>query len=73
MNGRIRELILNAEQTHMIRDIVAESGFYGMQTFDQSVLALYRAGLIELDEAMAGATSAHDFQVALHEEGFEPV
>jgi twitching motility protein PilT len=73
MNGRVRELILNPEQTHLIRDIVAESGFYGMQTFDQSVLALYRAGLIELDDALAGATNSHDFQVALHEEGFETV
>lgn len=73
MNGRIRELILNPDQTHMIRDIVAESGFYGMQTFDQSVLALYRAGLVELDDAIAAATSSHDFQVALHEEGFETV
>ena len=73
MNGRIRELILNPDQTHMIPDVVAESGFYGMQTFDQSVLALYRAGLIELDDAMSGASSSHDFQVALHEEGLETV
>jgi twitching motility protein PilT len=73
MNGRIRDLILNSDQTHMIRDIVAESGFYGMQTFDQALLALYRQGLVELDDAMAAATNAHDFQIALKQEGLQPV
>ena len=73
MNGRIRDLILNPEQTHMIPDIVAESGFYGMQTFDQALLGLYRSGLIELEEAMVAATNPHDFQIALRQEGLQPV
>jgi twitching motility protein PilT len=73
MNGRIRDLILNPEQTHMIRDIVAESAFYGMQTFDQALLALYRSGLVELEDAMTAATNAHDFQIALKQEGLQPV
>jgi twitching motility protein PilT len=73
MNGRIRDLILNPENTHMIRDIVAESGFYGMQTFDQALLALYRSGLVELDDAMNAATNQHDFQIALRQEGLQPV
>jgi twitching motility protein PilT len=73
MNGRIHDLILNAEQTHMIRDIVAESSFYGMQTFDQALLALYRSGLVELEDAMAAATNSHDFQIALRQEGLQPV
>ncbi|MFN2526317.1 MAG: type IV pilus twitching motility protein PilT [Actinomycetota bacterium] len=73
MNGRIRDLILNPEQTHMIHDIVAESDFYGMQTFDQALLALYRAGLVELEDAMAAATNQHDFTIALRQEGLQPV
>ena len=73
MNGRIHDLILNSEQTHMIRDIVAESSFYGMQTFDQALLALYRSGLVGLEEAMAAATNSHDFQIALKQEGLQPV
>ena len=73
MNGRIRDLILNPEQTHMIYDIVAESSFYGMQTFDQALLGLFRAGLIELDDARSAATNAHDFQIALQQEGLQPV
>jgi twitching motility protein PilT len=50
MNGRIRDLILDPERTHMIYDIVKEGTFYGMQTFDQALLALYRAGLVALEE-----------------------
>jgi twitching motility protein PilT len=73
MNGRLHDLILNAEQTHMIYDIVAESGFYGMQTFDQSLIALYRSGLVSIEEAMNTATNPHDFQIALRQEGLQPV
>ena len=73
MNGRIRDLILNAEQTHMIHDIVADSSFYGMQTFDQALLALYRSELVALADAMEAATNPHDFEVALRHEGLQPV
>ncbi len=73
MNGRIHDLILNAEQTHMIRDIVAESSFYGMQTFDQSLLSLYRAGVVGLEDAVRAATNAHDFEMSLRAEGLQPI
>ncbi len=73
MNGRIHDLILNPEQTHMIHDIVAESSFYGMQTFDQALLSLYRSGLVTLDDAMRAATNSHDFTIALRQEGLQPV
>ncbi|MFP5297702.1 MAG: type IV pilus twitching motility protein PilT [Actinomycetota bacterium] len=73
MNGRIHDLILNAEQTHMIRDVVAESSFYGMQTFDQSLLALYKAGLVSLGDATSAASNAHDFKMALQAEGLQPI
>jgi twitching motility protein PilT len=73
MNGRIRDLILSPEQTHMISDILGESAFYGMQTFDQSLLDLYRSGLVSLEEALAGASSPHDLQVALRQQGLQPV
>ncbi|HVF52182.1 MAG TPA: PilT/PilU family type 4a pilus ATPase [Actinomycetota bacterium] len=73
MNGRIHDLILNADQTHMIIDIVQESSFYGMQTFDQALLALYRAEAITLEDAMNAATNPHDFTIALRQEGLQPV
>jgi twitching motility protein PilT len=72
-NGRVRDLIVNPEQTHLLSDLVAESGFYGMQTFDQALLQLYRSGLVTLDNALAAATNSHDFQIALKQEGLQPV
>jgi twitching motility protein PilT len=44
-----------------------------MQTFDQALLGLYRSGLVELEDAMTAATNAHDFQIALKQEGLQPV
>jgi twitching motility protein PilT len=73
MNGRIHDLILNPEQTHMVRDIIAESPFYGMQTFDQALLNLYRSGLVTLEDATRAASNSHDFQIALRQEGLQPV
>ena len=72
-NGRIRDLVLNPAQTHLIQDIVAESSYYGMQTFDQALLGLYRSGLVALDEAMAASSRPHDFQMVLREEGLQPI
>ena len=68
-NGRIRDCILDPEKTHEIRDIVEQSGYYGMQTFDQSLIGLYREGLVSLEDAKAAATSPHDFQLALQKAG----
>jgi twitching motility protein PilT len=69
MNGRIRDCILDPEKTHQILDIVADSEFYGMQTFDQALLKLFRAGSVSLDDARAAATVPQDFELQLRREG----
>ncbi|HWC13007.1 MAG TPA: type IV pili twitching motility protein PilT, partial [Actinomycetota bacterium] len=68
-NGRVQECIMDGDKTHEIHDIVKESGFYGMQTFDQAMIDLYKEGLVTLDDAKAGANNAHDFQLALQQAG----
>ncbi|HVF52751.1 MAG TPA: PilT/PilU family type 4a pilus ATPase [Actinomycetota bacterium] len=68
-NGRVAECILNPEQTGMIHDIVEESTFYGMQTFDQALVQLFRAGLVDLEDAKSAANSPHDFTLKLQQEG----
>jgi twitching motility protein PilT len=73
MNGRIRDLVLDPEKTHMIPDIIKESSFYGMQTFDQAILGLFKDGLVSFEDAKSAATNAHDFEVALRAEGLQPV
>jgi twitching motility protein PilT len=48
---------------------MAESGFYGMQTFDRHLIALYRDGVIELEDALSVASNPHDLQIALRNQG----
>jgi twitching motility protein PilT len=68
-NGRIRDCILDPEKTHEIHDIVRQSDYQGMQTFDQSLIALYRQGLVSLEDAKAAANSPHDLHLALQKVG----
>ena len=72
-NGRIRDLILDPEKTHEIQDIVAEGSFYGMQTFDQALISLYKAGLVELADARSASTNPHDFELVLQQAGLQAV
>jgi twitching motility protein PilT len=44
--GRTAEAIANRERTGDLTSIMAESGFYGMQAFDQHLIALRSQGLV---------------------------
>jgi twitching motility protein PilT len=68
-NGRVFDMIVNPDQTHMLEDVIREGDFYGMQTFDQHLIALVADGRVLLDEASAAATSPHDFALALQQRG----
>ena len=60
--GIIRESIRDAEKTPQIPAIIAAGqAQYGMQTFDQSLLALYRDDKISLETALEAATNPDDF------------
>jgi twitching motility protein PilT len=65
--GRVFDKIVNPDETHEIETIIAEGEFYGMQTFDQSLLDLYSRGVIELREAMAASTSPHDLRLMIEQ------
>jgi twitching motility protein PilT len=69
MTGTIREYILDPEQTHKIRDAMNEGEYYGMQSFDQSLLSLYQAGRITMEDAIATSANAHDFRIKLRQIG----
>jgi twitching motility protein PilT len=60
--ARIRECIAVKEKTSEVRDAIAVGhSSYGMQTFDQSLMALYRRGLITYEEALAQSSNPDDF------------
>ena len=39
MTGRVRDLIMDPEQTGKLHEVIREGEYYGMQTFDQALLA----------------------------------
>lgn len=58
----IKDCILDPDKTRLIPDVVAQGAIhYGMQTFDQSLLSLFKSGLITYEEALRGATNPDDF------------
>jgi twitching motility protein PilT len=67
--GRVADAIVDADKTGMISELIKEGAFYGMQTFDQHLVALIRDGVITLDAAMAASTNPHDLTVELRRLG----
>ena len=51
--GRIADAIADPDKTSTIHQLIGEGGYYGMQTFDQHLVALIRDGVITLEAAMA--------------------
>jgi twitching motility protein PilT len=65
--GRVFDKIANPEETHEIEGIIADGEYYGMQTFDQSLLGLYERGIIDLREALAASTRPHDLRLMIEQ------
>ncbi len=58
----VREAILEAEKMQNIRrSIEINRDTLGTQTFDQSLLELYKSGLVSFEEAKENATNPNDF------------
>ena len=67
---RIRELIEDQDRTREMTEAIAEGHVsYGMQTFDQSLMQLYRSDIISYEEALRQATNPSNF--ALRVQGVE--
>jgi twitching motility protein PilT len=59
----IQDCIENPDKTGGIKEHIANGQDpHGMQTFDQHLTHLYRAGILDLEAAKAAATSAADFE-----------
>jgi twitching motility protein PilT len=69
INGRIQQAIIDPKLTGDIEGIVADGEYYGMMTFDQSLVTLIADGTIDLAEAMTTATNSHDLKVMLERKG----
>jgi twitching motility protein PilT len=67
--GRVADAISDPEKTSTINQLISEGAYYGMQTFDQHLVALIRDGVITLEAAMSASTSPHDLTVELRRLG----
>jgi twitching motility protein PilT len=67
--GRIAEAIAEPDKTSTMTALISEGGFYGMQTFDQHLVGLFRDGVVTLDAAMGASSSPHDLMVELRRLG----
>ena len=67
---RVREMIEDKERTKELPDAIAEGHVsYGMQTFDQALMMLYKTSSISYEEALRQATNPSNF--ALRVRGIE--
>jgi twitching motility protein PilT len=69
VTGRVQDLILNPAETGKISQVIGEGEYYGMQTFDQSLLKEVTAGTVAEETAMEYASSPHDFKLMLASSG----
>jgi twitching motility protein PilT len=68
-NGRVAERIMDANTTGEIREIIADGEFYGMQTFESSLLDLVQRGLVSIEDALEASSNPHDMNLRLQQAG----
>ncbi len=62
--GAVRDCIIEQDKTLEIAELVAQGGTqYGMQTFDQAIMALHQQGMVSYETAIANATNPDDFDL----------
>jgi twitching motility protein PilT len=67
--GRIVDAIADPAKTGTITSLIAEGGYYGMQTFDQHLVSFIRDGVVTMEDALLVASNPHDLQVELRRLG----
>jgi len=68
-NGRVAQCVTDPSMTGELHEIIADGAYYGMQTFDQSLVSLIEQGHIDLRGALGAASRPHDLKVALQQRG----
>jgi twitching motility protein PilT len=63
-SARVKEYIADQTKTRDLHDVIAQGHTsYGMQTFDQSLMSLFRTGLISYNEALMHCSNPSDFEL----------
>jgi twitching motility protein PilT len=69
MTGRVRDMIVDPDQTGKLVEVITSGAYYGMQTFDQALYGHVKAGRVTFEDAMRVASSPHDFKLLMQAEG----
>jgi twitching motility protein PilT len=69
MTGRVRDMIMDPDQTGKLVEVITSGGYYGMQTFDQALFGHVKAGRVTFEDAMRVASSPHDFKLLMQSDG----
>jgi twitching motility protein PilT len=69
MTGRVRDMILNPEETGKLPEVISEGAYYGMQTFDQALLYHVQQDRVSMEDALKAATHPHDFKLLVSSDG----
>jgi twitching motility protein PilT len=70
-NSRVKERIAQPDRLVELDREMADGDLYGMQTFDQSLLHLYRGGLVTREDALAHADEPSEVRFELDRADFE--
>jgi twitching motility protein PilT len=65
--GRVFDKIADSTQTHELEEIIADGEYYGMQTFDQSLLHLYAQRVVSRRDALSTASNPHDLRLKMEQ------
>ena len=68
-NERSREWIMGGGQVSLLQEIIKESEFFGMQTFDQSILRLVMGKHVDVDTALPHVRNGHELRAKVLEAG----
>jgi hypothetical protein len=69
MTGRVKDMILNPDETGKLPEVISEGSYYGMRTFDQALLEHVQNGRVSMETALKYATHPHDFKLLVSSDG----
>jgi twitching motility protein PilT len=62
MNERAQEWIVGQEEEALLVEVIRDSGFYGMQTFDQALLQHVLAGNVGMEAVLPHVRNTHELK-----------
>ncbi len=65
VNTPLAQDLIRKGEVHALKDLMSKSNEQGMQTFDQALYELYKAGEITYEDALSHADSANDLRLMI--------